>query len=68
MKDINNITDNDKDLLFDTFIKGIDIADLPHKWLKDLKKEFYGSIIHRKPELMPYCIVVELIELGYELN
>ena len=68
MKDINNISINDKDLLFDTFLKGVNIEDISHKWLKELKKEFYGSVIHQKPELMPYCVVNELIELGYIIN
>ena len=64
MKDINNITDQDKDTLFQVYIE---VVDVPETWLKDAKKDFYKSILFRKTELMPYCVVMSLIELGYEL-
>lgn len=63
MKDLNNITKQDKDTLFQIYIDNI---DLPETWLKDAKNDFYKSILNRKFELMPYCVVIHLIELGYE--
>lgn len=64
MKDINNITKQDKDTLFQIYIDNI---DLPETWLKQAKKHFYKCIMYQRVELMPYCVVEELKELGYEV-
>ena len=59
---INEITQLDKDELFQIYTE---LLDVPDHWIKDAQNEFYNSILKQKPELMPYWLVVTLIEKNY---
>lgn len=65
LKDINEITKQDKDDLFQSYIE---LIDPPTKQsLKEFKKEFYKNIIHREIIYMPYWLVMELYIKGYNV-
>ena len=62
MKDINEISQTDKDNLYQTYT---DLLNIPEHWYKEAKEHFYKCILKQDPMLMPYFLVIELKKLGY---
>lgn len=65
LKDINEITKQDKDDLFQSYIELIDPPN--NESLKYFKNEFYKNIIHYEVIYMPYWLVMELYIKGYNV-
>jgi len=65
LKNINEITKQDKDDLFQSYMELIDPPN--NKSLKEFKKEFYKNIIHCEIIYMPYWLVMELYIKGYNV-
>ncbi len=65
LKDISEITQIDKDNLFQVYVELIEPFDVNS--LKELKNEFYKNLIQRDIIYMPYWLVMELYVLGYNI-
>jgi len=63
VKDINNISQIDKNKIFQTYTDLINLYD--EDSLKLLRKEFYKDLIHRDTLFMPFWLVLELEKIGY---
>ncbi len=65
MKGIDNISQIDRDDLFQTYIE---LINPPTNMIKEFKSEFYKSLIFRDIKFMPYWLVLELKEKGYNTD
>ena len=66
MKDINNISQLDKDNLFQQYT---DILEIPESFYEDIRFEFYEVFMRIGDiRLMPHWLVVSLYELGYNIE
>jgi hypothetical protein len=65
LKNISEITQIDKDNLFQVYVELIEPFDVNS--LKELKNEFYKNLIQRDIIYMPYWLVMELYVLGYNI-
>lgn len=65
MKDIKDLTQTEKDNLYQFYIDNLDI---PESYYKIAKKNFYKVILNSDIKLMPYCIVLRLYEMGYNIE
>ena len=65
LKDISELTQIDKDNLFQVYVELIEPFDT--NTLKELKNEFYKNLIQRDIIYMPYWLVMELYVLGYNI-
>jgi hypothetical protein len=60
-KNLSNISELDKQ---DLFLIYIDAIDPPTTWIKGTTKDF-NNILKMRVDLMPYCLVLALIDKGY---
>mgnify|MGYP000126483848 CR=1 FL=1 len=65
LKDINELTQQDKDDLFQSYIELIDPPN--NESIKYFKNEFYKNIIHCEILYMPYWLVMELYIKGFNV-
>jgi len=65
LKNISEITQIDKDNLFQVYVELIEPFDANS--LKELKNEFYKNLIQREILYMPYWLVMELYLLKYNV-
>ncbi|MCP4355962.1 MAG: hypothetical protein GY793_10110 [Proteobacteria bacterium] len=64
MKDIANITQQDKDDLYQIYTDNLDIPD---GWYKETEHYFYNIVLNFDVNLMPYCVVLALYAKGYDI-
>lgn len=64
MKELKDLTQQDKDELYQIYTDNLDIPDC---WYKQTENYFYKTVLNFDINLMPYCIVLALYEKGYKI-
>lgn len=65
MKELTELTQQDKDELYQIYTDNLNI---PEEWCKETQKHFYKVILNFDAQLMPYCVVNALIERDFNIE